>query len=366
MGDFLQQGMRVMGNSSHVSLLHKIQPFIQCKPIMPGHTLYWLEASTMHIEVQFLESPTIYKVDYDLMHRRLGHPSKDVLRHAKDHTKGFPDGIKIPTNSPICPGCAEGKMPATSHPPSNTRASQPFKRIHSDLKSFPVVSYHKYKYFIVFLDDYTGFAWITLLRDKGSAITALKQWLTLIKNQYNTTIKEWMSDASGEYKSDAFLRTLKDDGITVLQSVPYVSQQNGHAERFMRTIMDKAQAMRLEACLAQSWWEFAVTHAAHCYNRTPMSRLNWRTPYQLLNNEVPDISYLRVFGCGAYVHIPEARRINKLSPKSELMIYLGRQSGMKGDTFMHKGLVLFYSDTALFDEDMYPNCGSVCPKRQPK
>jgi len=153
------------------------------------------------------------------------------------------------------------------------QGSQPFKRIHSDLKSFPVVSYHKYKYFIVFLDDYTGFAWVTLLRDKGSAITALKQWLALIRNQYNTTIKEWMSDAGGEYKSDAFLRTLKDDGITVLQSVPYVSQQNGRAERFMRTIMDKAQAMRLEACLPQNQWEFVVAHATHCYNRTPMSRL---------------------------------------------------------------------------------------------
>ena len=175
MGDFLQQGMSVMSNKHHVTLLHKIQPFIQCKPIMPGHTLYWLEASTTNIEAQFLQSPTIYKVDYDLMHRQLGHPSKDVLRHAKDHTKGFPDGIKIPSHSPICPGCAEGKMPASSHPPSDTRASQPFKQIHSDLKSFPVVSYHKYKYFIVFLDDYTGFAWITLLRDKGSAITALKQ-----------------------------------------------------------------------------------------------------------------------------------------------------------------------------------------------
>ncbi len=192
-----------------------------------------------------------------------------------------------------------------------------------------MVSYHIYKYFIVFLDNYTGFAWITLLCDKGSAITALKQWLALIKNQYNTTIKEWMSDAGGEYKSDAFLRTLKDDGITVLQSVPYVSQQNGHAERFMRTIMDKAQAMHLEACLPQNQWKFAVAHATHCYNRTPMNRLKWRTPYELLNNEVLDISHLRVFGCGAYVHIPEARRLNKLSPKSELMIYLGRQSGMK-------------------------------------
>ena len=165
-----------------------------------------------------------------------------------------------------------------------------------------------------------------------------------------------MSDAGGEYKSDAFLKHLKDAGIKVLQSAPHTPQQNGRAERFMRTIMDKAQAMRLEACAPQSWWEFAVLHALHCYNRTPVSRLDWQTPYYVLNNEIPNISHLRVFGCGAYVHIPEARRTNKLSPKSELMIYLGRQAGMKADTFMRTPNTLFYSDKALFDELYFPKC----------
>ena len=129
--------------------------------------------------------------------------------------------------------------------------------------------------------------------------------------------------SGGEYKSDAFLKHLKDAGIKVLQSVPHTPQQNGQAERFMRTIMDKAQAMCLEACAPQAWWEFAVLHALHCYNRTPMSRLDWQTPYYVLNYEIPDISHLRVFGCGAYVHILEAHQINKLSSRSELMIYLG-------------------------------------------
>jgi hypothetical protein len=247
-------------------------------------------------------------------------------------------------------------MPTASHPPSATRALAPFHQIHSDLKSFPLLSYHKYKYFIVFLDNYTSYAWITLLCDKASAITALKQWLALIKNQFDVTIKEWMSDAGGEYKSDAFLKHLKDAGITVLQSAPHMPQQNGCTECFMHTIMDKAQAMRLDACLPQSWWEFAVTHAAHCYNRTPVSCLEWQTPYGVLNKDIPDISYLRVFGCSAYVHIPEARCLNKLSPKSELMIYLGRGSGMKADVFMHTPNTLFYSDKALFDEMHFPRC----------
>ena len=256
--------------------------------------------------------PCIYKVDSNLMHKRLGHPSKDILVNAKKHTKGFPNGVQIPDKLPVCPGCAKGKMPAAAHPPSTTRASAAFQRIHSDLKSFPVDSYHRYKYFISFFDDYTSYAWIVCLRTKDAALGALKQFLAMIKNQHDTTVKEWMSDAGGEYKSEAFLKTLKDAGIKILQSALHTPQQNGRAERFMRTLMDKAEAMRHEACLPQSWWEFAVQHATHVYNRTPLRRLEWRTPYELLNGEVPDISHLRVFGCGAYVHIPKDVRVNSL------------------------------------------------------
>ena len=115
-------------------------------------------------------------------------------------------------------------MPAFSHPLSDTRATVPFKRIHSDLKSFPVVSYHKYKYFVSFIDDYTSYAWIVLLCDKASAIIALKQFMAMAKTQYSADIKEWMSNAEGEYKSDTFLKTLKDAEIRILQSVPHTPQ----------------------------------------------------------------------------------------------------------------------------------------------
>jgi hypothetical protein len=137
-----------------------------------------------------------------------------------------------------------------------------------------------------------SYAWIVCLCTKDAALGALKQFLAMIKNQHSTTVKEWMSDAGGEYKSEAFLKTLKDAGIKILQSAPHTPQQNGQAERFMRTLMDKAEAMCHETCLPQSWWEFAVQHATHVYNRTPLRRLEWQTPYQLLNGEVPDISHL--------------------------------------------------------------------------
>ena len=93
------------------------------------------------------------------------------------------------------------------------------------------------------MDDYSGFSWITLLRQKSSAINALKDFLAMVHTQYGRTIKEWMSDAGGEYKSDAFLGVLKAKGIKILQSVPYTPQQNGCAERFNCTIMDKESAV---------------------------------------------------------------------------------------------------------------------------
>jgi len=98
--------------------------------------------------------------------------------------------------------------------------------------------------------------------------------------------------------------------------------------------MDKAEAMHHYACLPLSWWEFSVTHAVHLYNRTPMERLNWRTPNEELIGVKPDVLHLRVFRCGAYVYIPLERQTNKLAPKSELMIYLGQQDGMKAYKFM--------------------------------
>ena len=81
--------------SSRITLTHKNKPFVQCKPLIIGQTLYWLDVLTTMVEARSIEA--IYKVDYDLIHRRLGHPSKEVLKRAKDHTKGFPDGIIITT-----------------------------------------------------------------------------------------------------------------------------------------------------------------------------------------------------------------------------------------------------------------------------
>ena len=129
---------------------------------------------------------TIYSVDFETMHQCLAHPSGEVLRKAGKYVKGFLD-IKIPSEH-FCPGCAQGKMTQKPFPASETRATEPFELIHSDLKMQPVKSYRKYRYTITFLDDFTSHAWTINLRTKDAALPATRHFLTMVETQYKTSV----------------------------------------------------------------------------------------------------------------------------------------------------------------------------------
>ena len=128
MGEFLRGGLTVRGDSRHIALHQKSgKIFLVFYPRHADDTIYCVK-SLPSLEVMFI-SPTVYKVDYGIMHRRFAHPSRDVLRHARDHTLRFPT-IEFPSEDPVCRGCAEGKMPQRPFPSSSKRASKPFERIH--------------------------------------------------------------------------------------------------------------------------------------------------------------------------------------------------------------------------------------------
>jgi len=355
LGVFLRGGLQLNGNTERISLLQDGQEFLTFLPRWDGATIFIIH-TYLGAKPSIRAAEQIYHPDFETYHQRFAHPSNDVLHKIGKYTYGLPSQIQIPENH-ICPGCEQGKKTNKSFLSTKTRASKPFELVHSDLKSFPVESYHKYKYAIVFLDDFSSNAWTINLHTKDAALPATKRFIAMVKNQFNTNIVEWMSDAGGEYKSKAFLDMLGNEGIKVSQSIPYVHQQNGRAERLIRTLTEKAKTMRFQACLPPSWWEFSLDHAVHVYNRTPMRRLEWRTPHEWFTGERPSIKRLRVLGCGAYVFIPSEIRENKMAPKAELMVFLGMHSGGKGYIFMRgPNNIIFSAAHATFDESLFPRC----------
>ena len=96
--------------------------------------------------------------------------------------------------------------------------------------------------------------------------------------------------------------------------------------------------MRHHACLPKAFWQDTVETSVHLYNRQPMHHHDWKTPIELFkgDDKKPDASYFRVFGCKAYVFIPPEQRVDKLSPKSEEMIFIGYEPNTKGWHFWSK------------------------------
>ena len=68
------------------------------------------------------------------------------------------------------------------------------------------------------------------LHTKDAALIVTKHFIAMVQMQHKSQIKEWMSDAGGEYKSKAFDKLLLDNGKRIFQSAPHTPQQNGRAE----------------------------------------------------------------------------------------------------------------------------------------
>jgi len=182
MGEMLQHNYRVTGNKRGISLIGKANhlwfgpdPEDDCNVIFGIRSIPIIRSNYI---------PSVSKVDYDIMHQRFGHPSKEVLQCVQKHMQHFPE-IHFPTEDCVCPGCALGKMPNRAFPENERRASKPFELVHSDLKSFLVMLYQQFKFVITFYDDFTSHAWTMPLRSKAVAIIAAKDFLEMVHIQHN-------------------------------------------------------------------------------------------------------------------------------------------------------------------------------------
>ena len=99
-------------------------------------------------------------------------------------------------------------------------------------------------------------------------------------------------------------------------------QQNGVAERKSRHIAEIAHALMNKKEMPQSFWAEAVHTTVYIMNRTPTTAIHDITPEQRFTGTKPNVSHFKVFGCIAYVHVPNELR-TKFDPKVEKCIFVG-------------------------------------------
>ena len=90
-----------------------------------------------------------------------------------------------------------------------------------------------------------------------------------------------MSNNRGEYKSDPFLQLCHDEGIETHFIVRETPQQNGVAEKFNRTLLEKIRCLWSNSGLNKTFWAEAMTYVSHLINKLPSSVIGRMTPMEM-------------------------------------------------------------------------------------
>ncbi|MCH80835.1 retrovirus-related Pol polyprotein from transposon TNT 1-94 [Trifolium medium] len=212
-----------------------------------------------------------------------------------------------------------------------------------------------YKYFLTIVDDKSRFTWLYLMKLKSETSALIQSFHAMIKTQFNANIKCIRSDNGKEFLLKDFYAA---NGIVHQSSCVSTPQQNGIVERKHQHILGTARALLFQSHLPKLFWAHAVGHAVHIINRLPTPFLSNKSPFQILFNQLPDISTLKVFGSLAYAATLQSHR-QKLDSRSRKCVTLGFQAGVKGHIlFDLKTKEIFVSRDVVFFEHIFPYASS--------
>lgn len=138
---------------------------------------------------------------------------------------------------------------------------------------------------------------------------------------------------------------------------PYTTQQNGRAERILRTINDSLRTMLLHAAAPPTLWPDALATVTYLLNRRPCPVRSNITRHELLLSLPPAYEHLRVFESVCYPNT-DATASHKLAPRSSPCIFTGYPAGYEGyRCYKLDTRRVITSRHVPFDENVFPSMG---------
>ncbi|GKA81975.1 putative ribonuclease H-like domain-containing protein [Tanacetum coccineum] len=137
-----------------------------------------------------------------------------------------------------------------------------------------------------------------------------------------TSVNGKKTDNGTEFVNQTLREYYEKVGISHETSVARSPQQNGVVERQNRTLIEAARTMLIYAKAPLFLWAKAVATACYTQNHSMIRRRHGKTPYKLLYNKPPDLSYLHMFGALCYP-TNDSENLGKLQPKADIGIFIG-------------------------------------------
>jgi hypothetical protein len=145
----------------------------------------------------------VSNVETNIWHSRLCHVNFGCMsRLASLNLISKFDVIK----SSKCHVCVDVKQPRKPHKATVARKLAPLELICSNICEMNgILTKGGKRYFITFIDDYTRFCYMYLMKTKDEALHYSKIYKVEVENQLEKKIKWLRSDRGGEYFSNDFL-----------------------------------------------------------------------------------------------------------------------------------------------------------------
>ncbi|KAK9002088.1 hypothetical protein V6N11_024776 [Hibiscus sabdariffa] len=142
-------------------------------------------------------------------------------------------------------------------------------------------------------------------------------------------------------------KLLKECGIVSQLTPPDTPLWNGVYERRNRTFLDMVRSMMSHNNLPTSFWGHALEASAFTLDHVPSKSIQ-KTPHEMWTGKHPGMSFLKVWGCKAYI---EHQMSTKLEPKSHKCTFVGYPKETKGYYFFNpKENKVFVARTGVFLE----------------
>lgn len=264
----------------------------------------------------------VKQIDWELLHRRLGHPGEGrFMRMVKKM------GLK-PTDKDIkdlktCETCIQARSVKRQNHGNIPRASRPLKRVYMDFWG----PYNKAKtperYYLSLTDDCTRFSWVYLTEDREAATVKkiLEKWLALVEREKGVKLLVIRTDNAREFK--ALKPWASGKGIRIEFTEPDTPQQNGVAERLNRHLLEITRAILIDADVPKEYWPYAIKMANYLRNRAVRVRGTKKTPFEIWMGYPPDMSKFRIPFSRVWFH----RKTNdKLEPRAIEGVFVGYES----------------------------------------
>jgi hypothetical protein len=238
-----------------------------------------------------------------IWHDRLGHLGERNIKKLQEQSTGLQPMIP----GPKCDGCSLGKMKEAPHTHNIKKGTRPFESLHADIAGpFPTKGVDGYRYWALFIDDYTMMSWIFPLKEK-SEFEGVFVKLLQSEETFTRRLRFLRLDRGGENVSHSLQQRCENLGIEIIYTATDQHQQNGLAEVGNRIILEKLSPVMISSGLPLKWWPFVLRTCNYIRNLSPVAGKDV-TPWEAWTGEKPDLRHLRVIGSKGYALIPPAKR----------------------------------------------------------